>query len=718
MQPDVCVLSPSGVPSRPCQVKLGAVALLVVRKPGGWSRRSGRDVVVERVPWTEIRTVRVESTGHRPFGRDMQKLIVEWSRGVLELLMAPEALSDLMPHLRWQTQGRPKRRSRPRSVAHGRVAHAGHRRRRRPVGATWLEAAFVLVLDLAARAIRWTGYAFVAALNVAILFGGGVLLLTSTAGVSAAGTPFGIGNNGVFTSSVSHLIDTETAADQMALPPATQAPTPLPAANETPLPSHQVFGFAPYWTLGQSSAFDVAGLTTIAYFSVDVNANGSLDEGGPGWNGLQSQALASLVSRAHAADDRVVLTVTCFDQGTLDQVTADPSAPATLAAALIPLLESKGLDGVNLDFEGTGSQDQAGLTNLVASVSTALRSADPDWQVTMDTYASSASSNAGFYNIGALAPYVDAFFVMSYSLNLDANPSAGSPLTSQMFSDLTAINEYLAVVPADKVILGLPYFGYDWPTAGPNLGAAAVGGGTALAVSQIAGSGAPLYWDSTTDTAWTSYQVGSQWHQAYFDNANSLYLAAQLASSYSLAGDGIWALGMDGNDSTMLAAVDGSAPPVKDLPAGPPPSTTTTVTSPPTSTSSGSGPTTSTTLPNPLSVATGSGSPPGTAVPVPPPGSTTTTQPAYTYFGDVNGTQVRLTLAGWPGLTDTQEPQPAGELTGFTTNDPAYQCLEAASELVINTYADRPGLDLVVATAPADCASVEFFFPSSVLESG
>lgn len=65
----------------------------------------------------------------------------------------------------------------------------------------------------------------------------------------------------------------------------------------------------------------------MAYFSVDVNANGTLDEGGPGWTGLQSQDLADLISRAHAAGERVVLTVTDFEQGSLDALTSSPTPP-------------------------------------------------------------------------------------------------------------------------------------------------------------------------------------------------------------------------------------------------------------------------------------------------------------------------------------------------------------------------------------------------------
>ena len=240
------------------------------------------------------------------------------------------------------------------------------------------------------------------------------------------------------------------------LAPATAAPTAAPASlvDQPPLAGRENFAFAPYWTLPQSSSFSITGLSTLAYFSVDVNANGTLDEGGPGWSGFQSQALADLITRAHAAGERVVLTVTDFDQGSLDALTSSPTAAGTLAAALVPLLQAKSLDGVNYDFEGEGSGDQAGLTNLIAAVSSALRAADPHWQITMDTYASSAGDRGGFYDIGALAPSVDAFFVMDYELNLAGTATAASPLTSGMFSSQTTLAQYTAAAPASKVILG------------------------------------------------------------------------------------------------------------------------------------------------------------------------------------------------------------------------------------------------------------------------
>ena len=79
---------------------------------------------------------------------------------------------------------------------------------------------------------------------------------------------------------------------------------PLPAppsfAAEPSLTSHEIFAFAPYWTLAQESGFNVDDITTLSYFGLDVNANGSILESGDGWTGYQSQDLADLIDRAHA----------------------------------------------------------------------------------------------------------------------------------------------------------------------------------------------------------------------------------------------------------------------------------------------------------------------------------------------------------------------------------------------------------------------------------
>jgi hypothetical protein len=447
------------------------------------------------------------------------------------------------------------------------------------------------------------------------------------------------------------------------LPAASAAPAPAPPslAGSAPLQSHEIFGYAPYWTLPESSGFDVQDLTTLAYFSVDANPDGTLDQSGAGWNGYESQDLADLVTRSHAAGDRVVLTVTCFSQSSLNAITSNPAAAGNLSSALIAAVSAKNLDGVNFDFEGEGSADRNGLTALITQVSNALHGANPHWQVTMATYASAAADSSGFYDVAALAPALDGFFVMAYDMNNRTSPSATSPLVGGGFNDTEALQQFTAAVPPSKVILGVPYYGYDWPTTDGSSTAQATGGESPLSDSVIAASGHPTYWDPTTQTAWTSYQVGTQWHETYFDDPTSLALKAQLADSFHIAGLGIWALGMDGNDPAMLAALLGSAPAAKDLQTGP--------------------------------TSTAPGVPAGTG---------------FTSTGVWNGSTVALTPLNPPASVGTV--QYVGTLTGVQTTAPTLACLETGPPIDVWTFSALPGVYVAVATQPQDCAQATWTF--------
>lgn len=502
-----------------------------------------------------------------------------------------------------------------------------------------------------------------------------------------AGLPAGSGLNAqTMAHLVADLAKGSPGATHLAPALAPPAPAPPSLAGAPPLNPHEVFGFAPYWTLPIASGFDVSSLTTIAYFGVDVNPDGTVRESGSGWDGYQSQDLADLVTRAHAAGDRVVLTAICFSQSALDHLTSDPNTWSRLGSTLVSLVAAKNLDGINLDFEGTGSSDQAGLDGLVAAVSAAMHAHDPSWQLTMDTYASSAGDPAGFFDIAGLAPSVDAFFVMGYDMNDMAIPSPTAPLNgSGSFTDLQTLQEYTSVVAPSKVILGMPFYGYQWPTAGPGMGSPATGPPTPLSYAEIAAAGGPTYWDPATDTPWTSYQVGGQWYQTWYDDPTSLALKAQLASMFHLRGVGIWALGMDGNDPAMLAALTGNSPPLKDFTTGP--------------TYSGT-PTT----PSTAGSASTSSAPVGQPV------------PADASTGVYENHPVDLTPAD-PAALPAFTPAP-GYLEDFRSSDPAYACLATGPALDVWSIPSAPGTYLVTARTPTDCANGTWIFEIGTPVSG
>ncbi|HEX5266986.1 MAG TPA: glycosyl hydrolase family 18 protein [Acidimicrobiales bacterium] len=364
-----------------------------------------------------------------------------------------------------------------------------------------------------------------------------------------------------------------TAPKVVTLHAATSPPQPVPptVAQAAPIRPHEVFAFAPYWSLSSAGTTAVGSASTLAYFGLDVNGDGSVSRSGAGWQGYQSAELVNLINNAHAAGDRVVLSVECFSQANLDRITSDPAAAARLAGELAHLVSSEQMDGVNFDFEGTGSADRSGLVRLIGDVASRLKAVDPRWQLTVDVYASSLDGG-GFFDAAALASKVDALFVMAYDMGSRTTPSPTAPLSGPGYTDSGLVTTFAKGVPASKVLLGIPFYGYAWPTAGNWLNAGPTGPIFPLSYSQIHQAGRPTYWDPTTQTPWTAWQSDGQWYEAYFDNPQSIALKVAAATKAGLGGVGVWALGMDGSDPSMLAAITGQSAPVRSYVAAPPPS--------------------------------------------------------------------------------------------------------------------------------------------------
>ena len=381
----------------------------------------------------------------------------------------------------------------------------------------------------------------------------------------AAGTPRP-GHHASATSPRIEALEHPTAP----LPVAVNAPLPAPPTlvAQGPLQPHEIFGFAPYWTLDRARGFDLRSLSTIAYFGVDVAPDGSLVRSGAGWDGYQSQALADLISSAHGHGVRMVLTLKAFDPNTLHRLANDPAAPNRMATEVVQAMRDKSFDGLNLDLEGDGPQERATLAALVRGVAGAVHAANHAYQVTVDTYGSSASDANNWFDVAAMAPAVDAFFVMAYDMYHADYASPNAPLQGTGTTFASAGAAYAQLVGRSKVILGTPYYGYEFDTQDNQPASHASGDHpTPVDYATIKAAARPENWDADHLVPWTAYQTDGKWHVLYYDNPTSLALKARAASALKLLGVGVWALGMDGNDPAMMAALLGRAKPVKNTPA-------------------------------------------------------------------------------------------------------------------------------------------------------
>ena len=374
--------------------------------------------------------------------------------------------------------------------------------------------------------------------------------------------------------------------DAVQLAPSTSTPIPLnqsprrgftaPRASALATPFHrEVFGFAPYWALNQNSTWNYRLLSTVAYFGLTLTRDGIFDQTAPGWSQWGSQDMTNIINNAHAAGDKVVVVVKNFHTDDINRVVTDPNLTDNYAIPnILSQIAARNVDGVNIDFEGQTSATypylQAGMVTFMGKLSTAVHARWPAAEVSMDTYTGAASWDGGIFKIDALAPVVDAFFIMAYDMPFDNQPgvaAANAPMTHYLYNDTLAVSQYLSKAPASKILLGVPYYGYKWSVSGNSPNAPTTSGATADTYANIVGELACLApyktngYDAYAESPFaTWYSPASNdpcdgnfgsWRQLYYDSAESLGLKYDLVNQSNLRGAGMWALGYDGGATEL-----------------------------------------------------------------------------------------------------------------------------------------------------------------------
>ncbi len=255
----------------------------------------------------------------------------------------------------------------------------------------------------------------------------------------------------------------------------------LPLARPaTPL-QREVFGFADAFNLADPTvgytSWNFGLLSTVAFFGLQVNSgNGNLVTTNNGWAVYHSSTMTNFVNTAHASGTRVIVSLNLHDFSTspTNQVCQGLIAANTqnTISAASQQVAAAGIDGVNVDYEGSDTMCANGLTERQQMVTFMqnLRAAMPNAYIAIDTYSGSAEDNLEFFDVTGIAPSVDSFFVMAYDMD-EANYNQAplncstycfnpiSPLNTYRFNVTKSMSQYTALVPASKVILGQPYYG-------------------------------------------------------------------------------------------------------------------------------------------------------------------------------------------------------------------------------------------------------------------
>jgi len=325
-------------------------------------------------------------------------------------------------------------------------------------------------------------------------------------------------------------------------------------------PTHEMFGYHPYWMGTAWQNYNYSLISTIAYFSAEATATGGL-------NNLHGWPVTGLINIAHTNGVDVVLCVTLFSNSDLVTLLSNATYRQNLIDNLLTQVQAGNADGVNVDFESFPASQKQNMVQFITDLTNTFHNEIPGSQVTLATPA--VDWNDG-WDYNTLATVSDGLFIMGYDYYYSGSSSTGpnAPLTGDGYTVSWTVNDYLNKTnnQADKLIIGCPYFGFEWPATSSSAGASTTDTGSAKFYAEMEGNALSYgkLWHESSQTPWYRYQ-NPNWIQGWYDDSLSLSLKYDFAINNDLLGVGVWAMGYDGSNpelwDLLSAKFGANAPP-------------------------------------------------------------------------------------------------------------------------------------------------------------
>ena len=343
-------------------------------------------------------------------------------------------------------------------------------------------------------------------------------------------------------------------------------------ANHKP-PSKTVYGFLPWWSLKDAKYLQLDKLTDIAYFGLNIDAEGNFvthtDEGSidPGYDKwINDDSLVTLIKNAKLCGVKIALTIISHYDETSDRFLNCQTCWDNLANNTIAELRKKEITDVNINFEYTEytpKETADKYTRFIKYLNDRLDNEFVKSEVIVSTFADSMTKPR-VTDIKGLGQVADGIFIMAYDFHRPTSKNAGpvAPINGKgvhaEYDISTMLLDYVSVSPPNKLIMGVPYYGYNWVVETDEKYAQRISGNDDIGYSQsqtyknimdtILETSPDIEWDELAQSPYfiyTSPKTNSI-REVYFDNKDSLREKYKLVKKNGLRGVGIWALGYDG----------------------------------------------------------------------------------------------------------------------------------------------------------------------------
>jgi spore germination protein YaaH len=220
-------------------------------------------------------------------------------------------------------------------------------------------------------------------------------------------------------------------------------------------------------------------------------------------------------------------------------VLTDPTTRKTAVDNIVKTVKENNFNGVNIDFELLPANNRDDLTVFIRDLAQQLHSQNKMVSASVMPKLDGLEEIGAAYDYGALGKLCDFVTIMTY----DKHSAGSKPGSVSPYKWVEKnIKEALKYIPADKLVVCIGAYGYDWPV--PTVGETKYIG-MREAQQRADSHKAKVRWDDESQSAFFFYWDGGVKHEVWFENGFSITRKVRLAKKYGIRGVAIWRMGFE-----------------------------------------------------------------------------------------------------------------------------------------------------------------------------
>lgn len=230
-----------------------------------------------------------------------------------------------------------------------------------------------------------------------------------------------------------------------------------------------------------------------------------------------------------------------FNSGLIQILSENETVQDNLIESLLETVREKGYVGVDVDFEYIRPEDRVGYADFVNRLRETMN--ENGYRVSVALTPKTSSYQKGLLyeamDYHLLGQSANTVFLMTYEWGYTYGP----PLAVAPLPNVRQVLEYaLTEIPKEKIVLGVPNYGYSWPLPYERGVTKARLIGNVEANVIAAERGAEIQYNERYQSPFFYYEIGGRRYEVWFEDVRSIYAKLQLAAEKDIHGVGYWNL--------------------------------------------------------------------------------------------------------------------------------------------------------------------------------